>query len=235
MLMVLVSWTAMVVAGASFAKLSEHFDDALSNGAGSRHLPDLSYTFIQAAAGVAGLIVIAAAGLTLPTFLRFLRSGGWPAIRAHVMRAAGSTLLTAVTSVPLLVWAHGLSPHQRNGGSAGYGILFGVWAAFVVVTLALWAVLAVVAARNVAFSRSLLAAEAGMAVGVALAVVDILAATTLWWVLVAQRAPAFLSGGSATPLSVRLVVTVAVMALAAVAAVAGAVRITRSLPEWIRG
>ncbi len=233
-LMVLVSWTAMVVAGASFAKMSEHFDDALAAGSSAHHLPDISYTLIQAAAGVAGLIVISAVGLALPAFVRCLRLGGWPPIRAHVLRAVLCSSLTAGVTAPLLVWAHHLSSHQRNGGSAGYGILFLTWAALVVVTMVLWTVLAVVAAQNVTFSRSLLAAEAGLATAVALAIVVILAAATLWWILIAQRAPTFFSGDSATPLNARLIATVAVMAIAAVAATAGAVRIAQSLPEWTR-
>ena len=233
-LMVLVSWTAMVIAGASFAKMSEHFDSALPNGAEAHRLPDVLYTFIQTAAGVAGLIVIAATGIALPAFLRYLRAGGWPSIRAHARRAAGCTLLTAGLTAPLLVWAHNLSAHQRNGGSAGYGALFVVWAALAVVTLVLWTVLAVVAARNVTFSRSVLAAEAGMAVAVALAIVGILAATSLWWALIALRAPSFISGHPASPLNVRLVATVALMTLAGAAATTGAVRIAQSLPKWAR-
>jgi hypothetical protein len=230
--MVLVSWTAMVVAGASFAKMSEHFDDALPDGAGAHHLPDLSYTFIQTIAGVAGLMVIAAAGLALPAFVRYLRSGGWPSIRAHALRAACCTLLTAAITAPLLVWAHHLSGHQRNGGSIGYGVLFLGWAALVVATLVLWTLLAVAAARNVTFSRSVLAAEAGLAVAVALAVVGIFAATSLWWALIAERAPTVLGDNSATPLNARLFATVGVMALAAATATAGALRIVKSLPEW---
>jgi hypothetical protein len=233
-LTVLASWTAMVVAGASFAKMSEHFDDALPGGARAHHLPDLAYSFIQAAAGVTGLIVIAAAGVALPSFLRYLRSGGWRPIRAHALRAAACTLVTGGTTAPLLAWAHHLSAHQRNGGSAGYAILFLVWAALVVATLVSWTVLAVVAARSVTFSRSVLAAEASMAAAVALGVVGLLAATGLWWALIAQRAPTFLNGDPAAPLNARLVATVAVMALAAAAATAGAVRIGRSLPDWAR-
>jgi hypothetical protein len=233
-LLVLVSWTAMVIAGASFAKMSEHFDTALPDGRGAHHLPDLAYTFIQTVAGVGGFIVLAAAGLVLPAFLRYLRSGGWWSIRAHVLRAAGCTLVTAGITAPLLVWAHQLTPYQRNGGSAAYTTLFLAWAALVMVTLVLWTVLAVAAARKVTFSRSLLAAEAGMAIAVALAVVGILIVTSLWWAVIAERAPTFLSSAPASPLNARLVATVALMALAAAAATAGALRIARSLPEWSR-
>jgi hypothetical protein len=233
-LMVLVAWTAMVIAGSSFVKMSEHFDTALPNGAGAHHLPDLAYTFIQTVAEVAGLIVIAAAGLALPAFLRYLRSGGWPSIRAHVLRAAGCTLLTAGTTAPLSGWAHHMTAHQRNGGSTAYTALFLAWAALVVVTLVLWTVLAVAAARKVTFSRSLLAAECGMALALALAIVGILTATSLWWAVIAEGAPTFLNGDPASPIDFRLVATVALMALAAAAAIAGAIRIARSVPEWRR-
>ena len=231
MLTVLVSWTAMVIAGSSLAKMSEHFDTALPDGASPHHLPDLAYTFIQTVAAVGGLVALAGAGLALPMFVRFVRSGGWPSIRAHVLRASGCTLFTGGVTVPLLVWAHHLTGHQRNGGSTAYTALFVAWAALVAVTLVLWTVLAVAAARKVTFSRSLLAAEAGMAVAVAFAIVGILAASALWWASVAERAPTFLSGDPSSPLNARLVATVALMAMAAVAATAGAIRIVRCIPS----
>jgi hypothetical protein len=229
-LLVLVSWTAMVIAGSGLAKMSEHFDTALRDGAGAHHFPDLSYTVIQTVAGIAGLIVIAGAGLALPAFLRYLRSGGWSSIRPHALRAAACTVATAVVTVPLLVWAHHLTSDQRNGGSTAYTTVFLIWAALVAVTLALWTGLAVAAARKVSFSRSVLTAEAGMAVAVAFAIVGILTATTVWWATVAERAPAFLSG-SHSSLDARLVATVTLMALAGAAATAGAIRIVRCLPS----
>jgi hypothetical protein len=231
-LIVLVAWTTMIIAGASFAKMSEHFDSALGNGTAAHHLPDLAYTLIQTVAGVAGLVGVAAAGVALPAFVRYLRSGGWPSMRAHVLRAAGFTLLTAGVTAPLFIWAHHLTAHQRNGGSTAYSALFLAWAALIVITLVLWTVLGVAAARKVTLSRSVLAVEAGTAVAVALAVVAILGLTCLWWAVTAEGAPTFISGDSGSPLSARLVATVALMALAAAAATAGAMRITRSLPEW---
>jgi hypothetical protein len=233
-LTVLVSWTATVVAGASFAKMSEHFDTALPGGAGAHHLPDLSYTVIQTLAAAAGLVVVAGAVLVLPALMRYLRSGGWPFIRPHALRTAGCTLATAGVTAPLMAWAHHLSIQQRNGGSTVYTVLFLMWAALVVATLVLWTVLAVVAAPRLTLSRSLLAIEARMAEAVALAVVAILAAMSIWWGLIAQRAPTFISGASASPLPARLVATVSLMALAGAVAITGAVRIAHSLPEWHR-
>ncbi len=139
-------------------------------------------------------MVIAAAMLALPTFVRYVRSGGWSHIRRHTYRAAGCTVVTAAVTAPLIVWAHHLNDYQRNGGLVAYSLLFLVWAALVVGTLILWTVLAVAAARQVDFSRSLLIGEAGLAVAVAVTMVVILAATTLWWAPIAERAPSFFSG-----------------------------------------
>ncbi len=153
-------------------------------------------------------------------------------MRAQVLRAAGLRSAVGVTA-PLFVWAHHLTSHQRNSGSTTCTASFLVWAALIVITLVLWTVLGVAAARRVTFSRSVLAVEAaGTAVAVALAIIGILAVTCLWWAVIAERAPTFLSGDPGSPLNARLVATVALMALAAAAATAGALGIAQSLPEW---
>ena len=58
-LVVLVAWIAFVVAGASFAKFSEHFDEALPHSLGAHHVPDLAFTVLQALAGAASILVAA--------------------------------------------------------------------------------------------------------------------------------------------------------------------------------
>ncbi len=137
-LVVLAAWAAFVIAGASFAKFSEHFDEALPHRSGAHRVPDLAFTLLQTVAGVASLLVVAGAFLALPAFVRFLRAGGWASVRRHFMRALVCTALVGVVTLPLLLWAHHLTPHQRNGGLHWYGALFLLWAALIVVTLALW-------------------------------------------------------------------------------------------------
>jgi hypothetical protein len=229
-LMVLVAWTAAVVAGSNFANISEHFDEALPRRAGAHQLPDIAYTAIQTAASVSALIVIAGAGLALPSFVRFLQAGGWHTIRGHAVRAAVCTFVSALATAGLAELAHHLTDYQRNGGSTAYTVLFFLWALLIVVTLVLWTVLAVSTARQITFSRSLLAAEAGMAVAVAFGVVDVLVSTALWWVAMAERAPSFVSGNPASPMDTRLVASVALLAIAVAVAMAGAVRMLRCLP-----
>ena len=157
-----------------------------------------------------------------------MRSGDWPSIRAHALQAAGCTAASAVVNVPVLVWAHHLTSHQRNGGPTAYTTIALICVALVVLTLAAWTVLVVAAARKVSFPRSVLTAEADTAIAVAFAIVGILIASTIWWTTVMQRAPAFVSSDP------RLVATATLMALAAVIAAAGAIRIVRCLPASLQ-
>ena len=108
-LVVLAAWTAFVIAGASFAKFSEHFDEALPHRSGAHRVPDLAFTLLQTVAGVASLMVVAGAVLALPAFVRFLRAGGWASVRRHFMRALVCTALVGVITVPTS--PVGTSPH----------------------------------------------------------------------------------------------------------------------------
>ena len=123
-LVVLAAWVAFAVAGASFAKFSEHFDEALPHDMSSHRFTDLAFTVLQTAAGVASVLVVVGALLALPAFVRYLRADGWPSVRGHFLRALACTGLTVAVTVPLVLWAHHLTPHQRNGGLHLYGILF---------------------------------------------------------------------------------------------------------------
>ncbi len=230
-LLVLASWVAFVVAGASFAKFSEHFDEALPHNVGAHRVADLAFTVLQTVAGVAGILVVVGALLALPAFVRYLRAGGWPSVRGHVLRALACTGTTVAVTVPLVVWAHHLTPHQRNGGLHLYGTLFLFWAALIVVTLTLWAVVAIAAGRRVVLCEAILTWEAVLAVVVAAAMLVMVGATAVWWGAMAEDAPAFLNaspgGVPGSPWDVWLVATVALMAVAMGTAAAGVLREAR--------
>lgn len=232
-LVVLCSWAAFVIAGSNFAKLSEHFDQALPTGRAAHHLSDVTYETIQIGAVVAGLAVIVGALLALPGLTRFLRAGGWSAIRWWATLAAGSTVEAVATFIPLRAWAHHLSDTQRNGGSAGYETLFLVWASGSAIALILWTGAAVAAARRTALSRRLLRTEAVLAGVATLAMVAILAATGAWWAALAERAPLFLNSDPSIPANGRLIASVVVMILGAVSAIAGTVRVVRNWPRMV--
>jgi hypothetical protein len=240
-LLVLIGWAGFVVAGSSFAKFSEHFDNSLPGGIDSHVGPashavaDNAYGVVQTVAVVAGLAVLLGAALAVPALLRYLRSGGWSAMRGHVLRAAVVTAVAGGISVLLIGWAHHLSSPQRNGANGWYGALFLIWAALMALTLGMWTVVAVAAGRRVTLSRTVLRAESGLAAVVALAMTVMLGATAVWWASMASQAPSFLtSDPTGAPLDPWLAWTVALMLTATSVGLAGVVRVTRNLAS-IRG
>ena len=233
-LAVLGGWAAFVVAGASFAKFSEHFDQALPHRQSAHTVPDVAFAAVQLVAAIGAALVVAGAAIALPAFVRFLRRGGWPAVRRRVLLAAAATVVTAAGTVPLLVWAHHLDPRARNGGMHLYGGLFLAWCALLVLTLALWTAVAIAAARRLELPRPVLAAEAVCAVAVASAMAVVLAATALWWASMARHAPSFLgaspAGAPSSPWDAWLAGTVGLMLLATVVGATGVARLALAWP-----
>jgi hypothetical protein len=235
-LLILVAWAGFVLAGLSFAKLSEHFDDALPGGVdnpvppgGTHHVPDLAYRLLQTVATGAGIVAIIAAALALPALVRYLRRGGWVSLRAHVVRAIAVSALALAVAVPLLIWAHHLTVHQRNGGMPQYSALFLGWAVLVAMSITLWTGAGIAAARRISISRRLLLTEAGLALALTVAMSAMLATTAVWWASMASTAPAFLGKSPASaPINPTLAITVTVMVLADAIATSGTVRIVRT-------
>jgi hypothetical protein len=193
-LLVLVAWAAFIVGGAGFSKAAEHFDTAVPL---RRHMvPQLTFDVVLVAAVLGGLFVVMGAAIAVPGFLRLVRAGRWPELRPHVVRASAVSVTTIALTIPLAVWAHTLSDHARNGGSTGYGVAFLTWVALGVASLALWTAVAAAVCRRVELSRRALRAEAALAIGLAVLMVIITAATATWWAAMAVYAPSFLSGGS---------------------------------------
>ena len=228
-LAVLAAWAAFVVAGSGFAKISEHFDSALPPG--THRVPDVAYAVVQGMATVSGLTVVGGLALAVPALLRFISSGGWPAIRRHVVRAATATAVTACVTVAVAAWAHQLSTVQRNGGNAGYAALFLVWAGMVAVTLALWTVAVIVTAQRVALPRRVLLAEAALAIAVTIGMLTMLVAAATWWAAMASSAPWFFGGapGFTSAWSPPLVATLGLMVAALAAGGFGVIRIARAM------
>jgi hypothetical protein len=229
-LLVLVAWVVVVVAGASFAKLSEQFGASVPTG--SRAVPIHAFTTVEVAAVTGAVLVVLGALAAIPSFVAFLSHGGWPAVRTPLLRASAVAVVAVAATLGLAGWAHSLSSAQRNGGDLAYGTVFGAWAALVVATLVLWTVVAVAAGRRLPLGRHLLAFEAAMAMLAALAMAVMAVATSVWWGSMAIAAPWFLTGAptgtSGSPADPRMVVTMTLMVVAAALGVIGVVRIGRS-------
>lgn len=229
-LLVLCAWTAFVLAGMSFSKVSEHYSYALPPSL--RGLPQGVFTSVASLAIIGASLVALGALAALPAFVRFIGNGGWTSIRGHVLRAAALTAVTAGAIVPLSLWAHHLDWRQRNGADGLYSAAIGLWALLVAVTLAQWTAGGVAAVRRVGLPRRVLRFEATLAVAVAVTMVLVTAAVGLWWGVMAHDAPWFLQGTapgtSPSPFTVQLVLTLALMLTSVLTAAYGVARITGS-------
>jgi hypothetical protein len=231
--LVLCAWTAFVVAGSVFAKLSENFAQAVP--AMARPVSVDAFSAVQVVAAICGFLVLAGALVAGPAFVRFLRAGGWGSVRRHVLRAAGTTVAAAAALTGLTAAAHALTFAQRNGGDWLYSLAFIGTALLLWTALALWTAAAAATARRLALSRNILAAEAVLAAGATAGMVLITAATASWWAVIASSAPWFLQGtppGSASSaFTPNLIGTMALMLAAGSVAAYGVTRAARSWRE----
>lgn len=229
-LVVLGAWAPFVLAGASFQKLSEHYDAALPTSA--RTLPTGAFDVVIAAAAIGAVLVLVGALAALPAFLRFLVGGGWSVLRRPARRAALVSAVAVGAIAGLLPWAHSLSNAQRNGADWPYGAAFLAWALVAAGALVLWTAAAVSVTRRLDLTPGVVAFEAALAAGLAGVMVVITGATAVWWAAIAAHAPWFLHGtapgASGSAFDARLALTMAVMLAAALAASWAASRVARA-------
>ena len=229
--LVLWAWALFVLAGAIVQKSSEHWDAALP---GTHALASLAFDSLLGVAVVASVLVLAGIGLTLGAVLGFLRDGGWPRIRRAALIAAAMTALLVAATAALVVWAHGLSRPDRQGHDVAYGIAFLAWGALGAGALVAWTAAATRIAACLPLPDVTLRLQTGLAVAVSVAMAVMAAATAVWWVAVADVAPAALTGpsaGHASALVPQLVAAMALMVVATGLGAAGARQAGRALGD----
>jgi hypothetical protein len=236
-LLMLWAWALAMVAGAAVQKVSEHWQDATpSNG---RSLPAAGFDTLVIAAGIGALLLVGGVIVVLPQVVTFLRDGGWPAIRRHVLVAVLVSAVVGGATVGLAVWAHGLTGRERNGADVGYTVAFLAWAALCVLAVFAWTAVAARTLRRIALPRVLLELIAGIACGVSVAIGLMTAATALWWAALADHAPWVLAGRAAgvdaSPLAPQLLAAAGVLLVATGLSVAGACQTIRALPDLSNG
>ena len=229
-LTVLCAFALFVIPGIAFAKISEHWDQSIHRG--SRHVPAVFFNLLGSLAVACGVAVVLAAVALLPTFVQFVRTGGWPSIRRRVWRATAVTLATLIVGGGLVVWAHHLDAHQRNVGLGWYQLTFVIVAILFAATIAAWTAVAVAATRRVQIELTKLKTLGILAVAVALCMPIMTAAAAAWWGSMATTAPWFLTGtpvgSSPSPLTANLLVVLIVMTIASCAGLFGVLRVIRS-------
>ncbi len=237
--LVLWGWALLLPAGLSFAKLVEHWDAATPPS--DRLVPSLAVGAAQLLAVVGAAAILGAAAIATPALLRSLRRGAWPRLRRSAALAGALTAASIALTVGAAIWAHHLTPAQRNGGDHAYGAMAYGWAALTILTVVAWAVLAVKAERQLPPSQLILRAEAIGAVTVTVATTVVTAAMVTWWASMASAAPWFLQGwvlppghapaglvGGPSLWNWRLVLTALAMIVATALALTGTMRIARS-------
>jgi hypothetical protein len=220
--MVLWAWTAFIPAGFVIQKTSEHWSKATPGGhRGATAAFDILTVTSVLAAGLM-LLAIAAA---IPALLRALRADAWPQLRRRVLVAGTLSVAFAIATVGLVAWAHGLSAAQRNGTDGTYAAGFVTWGLVAVATLTGWTAVAARASAIVEFDAAIAALQSRIVCLVAAGMSVMTAATVVWYVLVADRAPAALTGAMSQPGTVfvgRLIAAMTVMVIAGGVGVAGA-------------
>ena len=224
-LLVLCAWAFVVVGGAMYAKFNENW--AGSTPKADRWVPQLGFVAVEAAAA-AGLLVVMVAGLiVLPALIRAVVAGGWTLIRRQVLLVAGLGGATIVVGVPLVIWAHHLSEHQRNGGLGIYTALFLVVCGLAAATIAALTAAAVSLTNRLELTTSALTWLSRLALAMVGAIVVVVAGIAAWWVSLALQVPAVLGGRAPFDLVGVGVLVTAGLALAAV----GGRRVLRALPR----
>jgi hypothetical protein len=227
--LVLWAWALFVFAGAVVQKTSEHWQQALP---GNHPLATVAFAALIATAALASVLVLAGIAVASPSLRRLLREGGWSRIQRGIVTASIATAVAIAATVGLVLWAHSLTAHQRAGADAAYACAFAVWALSGLGTLLAWTKAAVRTERSLQLSAQALAAQARLAAGVAGAMTVMTAETATWWIAVAVRTPAALTGSGAAHGSAaapQLILATSLMLLAAGLGSVGARQATRSL------
>lgn len=188
--LVLCGWSLFMVAGAIFAKFTEHWDTATPIA--HRTLPNVSDSAVQWAGGAGMALVLLAGFFAVPATIRLLRDGGWTSIRRPMLQSVVAILVATVLTAAVAMRAHHLNYLQRNGGSVAYEVIFllcclAIVAALVTVTSSVISV-----TRQLNFSRSALLILSTLALVITLLMSVITAGTIAWWANEATYAPQFL-------------------------------------------
>jgi hypothetical protein len=232
--LVLCGWAALVVAGAMFAKITEHWSDRIP--AGHRAVGDSAFAVVYGAAG-AGAVAVALAGLALlPALYRALRGGRWGPMSRPVDWALALTAGLIGATAGLAAWARHLTNLQRNGGSAPYTGAFLVWGAFFIVVVVAWTRAGIRVERQLEPGRRARRAEFLAAAVTAGATFAVVAAMVVWWVAAAMDTPWVLHGAPEGTASGGFVWNLAIASLvglgAAALAAAGTERLISARGIW---
>jgi hypothetical protein len=188
--LVLCGWSLFMVAGAIFAKFTEHWGVAIPKA--HRTLPSLGDRAVQWAGGVGMVLVLLAGLFAIPAVIHLLRHAGWSRVRRPVERGVTVLSMALILTSAVAIWAQFLNNHQRNAGSVAYEVVFLLCALALVAAIVTVTSTVVSVTRQLDLSRRALLVLSTTALAVTLSMAIITAGTVTWWASEAAYAPQFL-------------------------------------------
>lgn len=187
------AWACYVVAGAGFAKYSEHWD--VATPLNHRAIPEFAMMLVQVSAFVGAGLCGVAALVSLSSAWRYLRDSGVRRVERLMRSGLVAALLAAISTSVMIAVAHHSSYAQRNGSLGAYRFLGLGWSILLVACLAVmsWNIGRLV--RQLEYSPRQLTYLAVVARLLSLTMAVIFASFVLWWMAIARFAPRFLATG----------------------------------------
>jgi hypothetical protein len=222
--LVMLAWGLFVVAGCSFAKLAEHFQDAVP--ASANRIPTDAFDVVVGLAVTGAVLVAASAVALLPALMTQVLKGRGHTLDRPARLALALVIAATASTVGLAAWAHHLSDHQRNdAGFGAYPAAFMAWGVIMAAAIVASVVAAITSEARLTLSAALVRIETGLAAAVTACLIAMVAAVAVWWAEVAAHAPWFLhgtpTGTGGSPWSITLVATATLMVIASAIALRG--------------
>jgi hypothetical protein len=185
--LVLCGWALFLIAGGGFAKFTDRWK--AGSPTATRTLAGFGFD-TAVVAGIAGCaLVLIAAVVVGPSFARLIGRSGWERVRRPVVLAVAALTFAVAALGAITVWAHHLSPIDRNGGLPVYSAMFVAMGVLVVAAVGMATAAAVVVGRQAALERKTMRVLGILAVALTAVMVLLLAGIALWWGAEASGAP----------------------------------------------
>ena len=191
--LVLCGWAFYIVAVVMFVKVADRWSTQSSHV--GHWVATGGFDVVAVASVVGCVVVLLAALLVLPSFVRFLQARAWREVRRPIGVAIVSVITSAVLLGVLVARAHGMSAHGRNGGDPFYGALFVFVGLMCFAAVGCATAAAVSVARKVELSRRVLRTLGAVAIGLVGMMGLALLSLVTWWASEAVHSPGFLAQG----------------------------------------
>lgn len=190
-LLVLCGWAFSIVAGVIFVKSADHW--ATESPPSGHWVAMGGFNVVGAAAMVGSLVVLLAALVVAPAFVRLVRSGRWHEVSRPIVAAIIAVAASATLFVIMVAWAHSLNALDRNGGLPIYGWFFVLVSVVFFAAVGTGTAAAVAVARRVELTRRTVWAFGVLAIGLVGLMALELVSLVAWWASEAVHAPGFLA------------------------------------------